>query len=191
MIINTNQPHPTKTHNGLTRQEREERAAAAVRHRQLDALRARVRASMAGMDETPADPAAYRQAGLQADATWEAVEGRKTTGKRQIVKGRSESGAGGNKHAIAPLRGLPVQPRTDTADRTVADVLRTIITAEGTGKRLTVVYHDGEREPMADALPFLIDIISKELRRSVLPHEVNAAASHIASSGDRLPCYGI
>lgn len=108
MIINTNQPRQARI--GMTRQEREERAAAAARHRQLDELRARVRASMAGGDETPADPDTYRKAGLQAAKTWEAIERRAPTGKRQKIKGRIESGCGGNKRAgrdVTPLRGLP------------------------------------------------------------------------------------
>ncbi|HBU6170479.1 TPA: hypothetical protein SCR74_000266 [Citrobacter freundii] len=192
MIINTNQPRQTRI--GMTRQEREERAAAAARHRQLDELRARVRASMAGGDETPADPDTYRKAGLQAAKTWEAIERRAPTGKRQKIKGRIESGCGGNKHAgrdVTPLRGLPVQPRKEAGVRSVADVLRTITTIERNGTRLTVVYNDGERETLDDARDFLIEIISKELRHVILPHELNAAAAHNAVSGSQLASYGI
>lgn len=191
MIINTNQPRQTRI--GMTRQEREERAAAAARHRQLDELRARVRASMAGGDETPADPDTYRKAGLQAAKTWEAIERRAPTGKRQKIKGRIESGCGGNKRAgrdVTPLRGLPVQPRKEAGLRSVADVLRTITTIERTGTRLTVVYNDGERETLDDAREFLIEIISKELRHVILPHELNAAAAHNAISGCQPSSYG-
>lgn len=193
MIINTNQPHPTKTHNGLTRQEREERAAAAARHRQLDALRARVRASMAGMDETPADPAAYRQAGLQADATWEDVERRAPTGNRTLVKGRILSGRGGNKHTYGPQKAqkdLPDLPHTTIDDRSVAGVLRTIAAIKNKGDRLTVVYHDGESETLAQARPFLVEIISTELKRKVTAGEVNAAAYYIATTGSQLVVTG-
>lgn len=191
MIINTNQPRQTRI--GMTRQEREERAAAAARHRQLDELRARVRASMAGGDETPADPDTYRKAGLQAAKTWEAIERRAPTGKRQKIKGRIESGCGGNKRAgrdVTPLRCLPVQPRKEAGLRSVADVLRTITTIERTGTRLTVVYNDGERETLDDAREFLIEIISKELRHVILPHELNAAAVHNAISGCQPSSYG-
>lgn len=73
----------------------------------------------------------------------------------------------------------------------MADVLRTITTIERTGTRLTVVYNDGERETLDDAREFLIEIISKELRHVILPHELNAAAAHNAVSGSQLASYGI
>lgn len=85
MIINTNRPRVN-----MTRHEREERAAAAARKRHLNDLRDRVRASMVGMDETPADPSLAAHAGLQADALWEKVETNPRTGKRQKVKGRED-----------------------------------------------------------------------------------------------------
>lgn len=171
MIINTNQPHPTKTHNGLTRQEREERAAAAARHRQLDALRARV----------------------QADATWEDVERRAPTGNRKIVKGRILSGRGGNKHTYGPQKeqkDLPDLPHTTIDDRSVAGVLRTIAAIKNKGDRLTVFYHDGESETLAQARPFLVEIISTELKRKVTAGEVNAAAYYIATTGSQLVVTG-
>lgn len=181
MIINTNRPRVN-----MTRHEREERAAAAARKRHLNDLRDRVRASMVGMDETPADPSLYAHAGLQADASWEKVETNKRTGKRQKVKGFEDC----TRAPTTALKGLPVQPRTIDGDRTVASVLRTITDVEKAGKRLMVTYHDGEREALVEAMPFLVEIISTELNREVSASEVTTAATSLAITGRHLPVTG-
>lgn len=183
MIINTNQPRANVC---MTRHEREERAAAAARKRHLNDLRDRVRASMVGMDETPADPSLVAHAGLQADALWKKVETNPRTGHCQKVKGREDCTSA----PTTALKGLPVQPRTRDDDRTVASVLRAIADVEKVGKRLMVIYHDGEREVLVEAMPFLVEIISNELNREVSASEVTTAATSLAITGRRLPVTG-
>lgn len=184
MIINTNQPRANVC---MTRHEREERAAAAARKRHLNDLRDRVRASMVGMDETPADPSLDAHAGLQADALWEKVDTNPRTGKRQKVKGREDC----TRAPTTALKGLPVQPRTDNDDRTVASVLRAIADVEKVGKRLMVIYHDGEREALVEAMPFLVEIISNELNRRILASEITGAASSQSATGRQIDVTGL
>lgn len=119
----------------------------------MNELRARVRASLAGMDETPA-PRVKVDGNRLLDELWSRIERNKPTGRREYVAGRADA------HGHEPKRrALPDPQRNGIV--ALAGVLRSLATFTKEGKTTFVTYHDGEREPISTAATFLAAVTGR------------------------------
>ncbi|EDM6436465.1 hypothetical protein CUW27_20795 [Salmonella enterica] len=142
--------------------------------RRLKELRADVRASLARMDTTPADPKAMARAEQRNADLWEQFEARpKDWSRREHINGVSD--VHGNSASV--------QAEDDEDEAFEVPKKYGAITALKSFGVVTMqngemffTWNDGERGPLEDSIDYLTKLIADDLQRQIKPGQVRLAA---------------